>query len=163
MDYSNVKMEIINGRENEREIVTNGILLDDEHTCFYGFRSVFEIVWSILNDSIIYNVTLNDEQIGIIMVSNYKENETELEIGACFKNEYRNKGIGTYLLKLVLDDCFLNGATKVHALVRNDNLSSNRLCNKLSFIKYEDDAEDFIYNNKKVKQTHYVYTNNSRN
>ena len=158
MELDSIKFEIINERKDARQIVTNGIMLDNEHTCFYGFKSVFEIVWAILNDSIIYNVTLNGEQIGIIMVSNYNDNETELEIGACFKKEYRHKGLGTELLKLVIEDCKLNGATKVHALVREDNKPSNKLCEKLNFIKYEDDqVEDFLYNNTKTKQNHYVY------
>lgn len=157
MSPSNIKIEIINGRKDARQIVTNGIMLDNEHTCFYGFHSVFEIVWSILNDSIIYNATIDDEQVGIAMVSNYKEKEDEVEIGMCIDKKHRGSGIGYYLLKLIIEDCFLNNASMVHAFVRDDNKASLRLCDKLNFERYDDEqAEDFCLKNKRVSQKHFV-------
>ena len=157
MSLDDVNVEIINDNKSIRQLVESGVLLDDEHTCFYGFHSLFEIVWSIINDSIIYNVTVGGKQIGIIMVSNFKELEDEVEIGMCIGKDYRGKGIGYYLLDLVIKDCFLNNAKAVHALVRSDNNASLKLCYKLNFKKYDDDnVEDFCYRNKKIKQNHFV-------
>jgi len=157
MDLKNIKIEIVNVNENVEDIVKSGILLDDEATCYHGFKSLFEIVWSIISTCIIYNVTLDNKQIGLILLSNYEEIDDELEISTCLKKEYRKLGIGSYLIRKVLEDCELNGVSKIHALVRCDNAASNRLFNSLNFIKYEDDVDDFVLNNKRVKQLHYVY------
>ena len=155
----NLSLEIVsNDWEIVKNIVRNGIKFDNNKTCYYGFSSIDEMAFCIITDSIIYNVLYDNNQIGLVSICNYDEKDDEVEIAICLNKEYRNLNIGTKALKLVLDDCFLNGVTKVHALIRIDNYASIKLIEKLNFKKYEDDCKmNFITgDNKVIKQKHYV-------
>lgn len=156
-----LSIEIIeNDWYSSKDIVRNGIKFDNEKTCFYGYSSIDEMAFCIISDSIIYNVLYNHDQIGLASVFNYQEKEDEVEIAICLDKKYRNMNFGSRVLKMILNDCFFNGVNKVHALIRVDNVASNKLVEKLNFKKYEDDCiEDFVTDdNKVIKQNHYVIT-----
>jgi len=122
---------------NDANLIRDGVLFDDEHTCFYGYNEVEEVVDSILRIANTYGIYLEEQFVGIINVfyANYKD-LSKIGISVSLKKEYRNKSIGFCSMIQILNDYFNTNIKSVHLSIREDNIKSRRLAEKCGFVEY---------------------------
>lgn len=157
-----LEVKIINEDSFAYEMVKESLQFDDEETCYsYQMGDLSLNARMFLMDSTIYGIFFNFEFIGTIGA--YMHNpvdKTRLELCCCIKKEYRNKGIGEKALKKVIEDYVDNPNIKsIHVAIREDNIASQKLIQKLKFKEYPGYKDDALFVKKdgtKIKQKQYL-------
>lgn len=147
-----IKLKNIN---YDKKLILNGILLDDENTCYYSYDKLDDIVDSLMISANNYGIYFEDEFIGIISsFYKYYKDLSKLEIMICIKKEYRNKKIGEYCLDKVIYDCFKKSNIKsIHLSIREDNIKSIKMAEKLGFKLYKGYRfSDYVDENGSISQ-----------
>ena len=140
----------------DKTLILNGILFDNENTCYYSYDKLEDIVDSLIVSANNCGIYLENEFIGIISsFYKYYKDLSKLEIMICIRKEYRNKKIGEYFLDKVIYDCFKKSNIKsIHLSIREDNIKSRRMAEKLGFKLYKGYKfrNVFIDENGNIKQ-----------
>lgn len=124
--------------DKNRELILKGIMFDNEHTCYYNYETLEDVLTGFMVSANNYGVYLENEFIGIISVFNqYYKDLSRLEISISIKEEYRNKNIGRYCLNNIISDCFKNPKNKsIHLSIREDNIKSRKMAENCGFKLY---------------------------
>lgn len=153
----NIKLININ---KDRKLIEEGILFDDEHTCYHTYESIEDIIIGLMVSSNNYGIYLENEFIGIVSVFNhYYKDSTRLEISMSIKNEYRNKKIGKYCLNIMINKCFEDPKNKsIHLSIREDNIKSRKMAEGCGFKLYKGyKCDNIIVDNNKIVITQFQY------
>lgn len=157
-----LEVRVINGEFCDYEMVKEALTFDNEETCYSDQTNDLSLnARMFLMGSTIYGIFLNFEFIGTIGA--YMHNpvdKTRLELCCCIKKEYRNKHIGETALREVIEK-YLNDAKikSIHVSIREDNIASQKLAEKLQFkeyMGYKDDALFVKSDGTKIKQKQYL-------
>lgn len=153
-------IEIVDINDN-RELITKGVLLDDNHTCYHSYKDLDEIIISLITSANNYGIYLEGNFIGIIGVSyQYYKDLTRLELSIVLKEEYRNIGIGKHCLDLIICDYFYNSDIKsFHLSIREDNIKSRKMAEACGFKEYKGYKIDNTFNSidgTKIPQVQYL-------
>lgn len=147
----NIKLVNIN---EDRKLIEEGILFDNEHTCYHSYDSLEDVITGLMISANNYGIYLENKFIGIISVFNhYYKDSTRLEISMSIKHEYRNKKIGKYCLGAIIDNCFKEPKNKsIHLSIREDNIKSRKMAEDCGFKLYKGYKSDniFIDNNGNI-------------
>ena len=133
---NNIRLVNIN---NNKELITKGVLFDDEHTCYHDYDDFNDIIIGFMLVALNYGIFIKDEFIGLISIfPHYYKDLSRLEIAISIKNEYRNKKIGKYCLKNIIDICFKEKQNKsIHLSIREDNIKSRKMAEGCGFKIYK--------------------------
>ena len=147
--------------DGNKELITKGIMFDDEHTCYNNYESLEDIITSLLVSANNYGIYIENEFIGIISIFyKYYKDLTRLEMSITIKKEYRNKKIGEFCYDYVIHNYFQNYNVKsIHLSIREDNISSRMLAEKFGFKIYPGykDSKYFIdFEGNKIPQVQYL-------
>ena len=147
--------------DGNKELITKGIMFDDEHTCYNNYESLEDIITSLLVSANNYGIYIENEFIGIISIFyKYYKDLTRLEMSITIKKEYRNKKIGEFCYDYVIHNYFQNYNVKsIHLSIREDNISSRMLTEKFGFKIYPGykDSKYFIdLEGNKIPQVQYL-------
>ena len=131
----NIKIVNINGNQ---DLITKGVLFDNEHTCYHDYQDFNDIIIGFMLVADNYGIFNNDEFIGLISIfPHYYKDTSRLEISISIKSEYRNKKIGKYSLKNIIDICFKQEKNKsIHLSIREDNIKSRKMAESCGFKLY---------------------------
>lgn len=132
---TNIKLISINGN---KDLITKGVLFDTEHTCYHDYYDFNDIIIGLLIAADNYGIFYNDEFIGLVSIfPHYYKDKSRLEISISIKEEYRNKKIGKYSLKNIIDICFKEEQNKsIHLSIREDNIKSRKMAESCGFKLY---------------------------
>ena len=109
------------------------------------------------NDRADYTITLNDEPVGIIGLINIDSKNRKAEYYITLGGvEYRGKGIATIASKLLINEAFNTyNLNKIYLYTEVENISAQKLFERIGFAKEGLLREDLIYNGRKVDR--FVY------
>lgn len=140
----NIKIININGN---KDLITQGVLFDDEHTCYHDYLDFNDIIIGFMLVADNYGIFNNDEFIGLISIfPHYYKDLSRLEISISIKHEYRNKQIGKNCLKNIIDICFREEKNKsIHLSIREDNIKSRKMAEGCGFKLYRGYKCDDIF------------------
>jgi diamine N-acetyltransferase len=104
-----------------------------------------------------YTITLNDEPVGIIGLINIDSKNRKAEYYITLGGvEYRGKGIATIASKLLINEAFNTyNLNKIYLYTEVENISAQKLFERIGFVKEGLLREDIIYNGGKVDR--FVY------
>lgn len=150
---------------NNRKLILEGILFDDENTCYHSYEDIEDVITSLMVSADNYGIYLENKFIGIISVFNhYYKDLTRLEISICIKKDYRNKKIGEYCFNQIISNYFKkNNIKSIHLSIRCDNIKSIRLAEKCGFKLYTGYKIDNVFidkNNNIQSQVQYLLKKN---
>lgn len=133
---TNIKLININGN---KDLITQGVLFDDEHTCYHDYEDFNDIIIGFMLCANNYGILINNEFIGLISIfQHYYKDLSRLELSISIKKEYRNKKIGKYCLKNILEICFKEEQNKsIHLSIREDNIKSRKMAEGCGFKLYK--------------------------
>lgn len=146
---------------NNRELIEEGISFDDEHTCYHSYKSLEDMITSLMVSNATYGIFYKGEYIGIISVfyHHYKD-LSRLELSISIKKEYRNSGIGKFCYNVIIDGYFKDETIKsIHLSIREDNIKSRMLAEKCGFklyIGYKYDKYFKDLDGNKIPQVQYL-------
>lgn len=103
------------------------------------------------DDKITYTIEYEGKAIGMCTISNidWKNRNANIGIKICDDLNYRNKGIGTLTVKIMLKYCFEElGLNRVYTSVLEYNIPSQKLFEKCGFILEGRQRESIYKNNK---------------
>jgi len=134
--YEDIDLIDINGN---RDLIVQGILFDDEHTCYHSYNSLEDMITSLLVSSCNYGIFYKNEYIGIISAFyHYYKDLSRLELSICIKKEYRNSGIGKLCYDYIIGGYFDEENIKsIHLSIREDNIKSRMIAEKCGFELYK--------------------------
>ena len=143
---TNIKLININGN---KDLITQGVLFDDEHTCYHDYEDFNDIIIGFMLCANNYGIFINNEFIGLISIfQHYYKDLSRLELSISIKKEYRNKKIGKYCLKNILEICFKEEQNKsIHLSIREDNIKSRKMAEGCGFKLYKGYKCDNIFTN----------------
>lgn len=124
---------------NDLNLIIKGIAFDNNHTCFYGYDDINDVITSLVLSSNTYGIFLENEYIAIASFDyHYYKDLTRKEVCLCIKEKYRGLGIG-YLCSLkIIDECFKDPLTKcIHFTIKEDNITSKKMAENLGFKEYK--------------------------
>lgn len=158
---------------DNKELIEQGVLFDNEHTCYHDYSSLDDIITGLIVSADNYGIYLDGNFIGLISAFyQYYKDLSRLEISMSIRSDYRNKNIGKYCLSLIIYYYFLNTDIKsIHLSIREDNIKSIKLAHNLGFNKYPGYKCDNTFtdeNGKVYNQVQYLlkkkdYIKNNKN
>ncbi len=156
--YQDVSLININYDFN---LIKEGILFDNENSCYYNYKTLDEMITSLSIASQTYGIYYDDEFIGMISYfHHYYKDPSRYEISISIKEEYRNSSIGYCVASEVIRRMFLFDDIKsIHLYIREDNTRSNALALKLGFKEYPGYKCDNYFtdkDNNKIKNKQYL-------
>lgn len=154
-------LELIEIDNNDKELITKGIMFDNKHTCYHDYDKLEDMITSLMVSCNNYGIYLYNEFIGIVSVFyQYYKDLTRLEISLSIKEEYRNNKIGTYCLNCIINNYFENTNIKsIHLSIREDNIKSRKMAENCGFKIYPGYKIDNYFTKEdgiKVKQVQYL-------
>lgn len=131
-------ISIVNINGN-KELITQGISFDNEHTCYHDYDDIDDIITGLLVAADNYGIYLKDEFIGLISVFyHFYKDLSRLEISISINESYRNKNIGKYALDTIIYTCFEDSKNKsIHLSIREDNIKSRKMAENCGFKLYK--------------------------
>lgn len=125
--------------KNDLDLIKQGISFDDNHTCFYGYDDINDVITSLVLSTDTYGIFLEDEYIAIASFDyHYYKDLTRKEVCLCIKEKYRRLGIGYLCFLKIIDECFKEPLVKcIHLTIREDNIASKKMAESLGFKEYK--------------------------
>lgn len=145
----------------DKKLILEGVLFDNENTCFHSYENIKDIVTGLRVSATNYGIYLEDEFIGLVsLFYQYYKDLTRLEMSITIKKEYRNKKIGEFSYDYIIRNYLKNTDIKsIHLSIREDNIKSRMLAEKIGFKLYPGykSCESFIdLNGNKIHQVQYL-------
>lgn len=122
-DYETI-LEWRNNPNVRRNSLTQHIISIDEHTEYWNnfLKNKTNFAFIAIHDS-------ND--IGVLKLKNIDKVTYEIDI--FLSKSYRNRGLGSQVLKIAKDVAFQNGVKKLVAKIKYDNEASKKAFEKVGF------------------------------
>lgn len=145
----------------DKKLILEGVLFDDENTCFHSYENIKDIVTGFMVSATNYGIYIEDEFIGLVsLFYQHHKDLTRLEMAISIKKEYRNIKIGEFSYDYIIRNYLKNTDIKsIHLSIREDNIKSRRLAEKIGFKLYPGykSCENFIdLNGNKIPQVQYL-------
>lgn len=144
------KVKWINDESNNKYLHYDLPLREDKTLVW--FRTVMD-----RTDRADYTITYGGEPVGLIGLLNIDRKNRKAEYYICIgERQYKRKGIAYTATKILLDYAYNElSLNKIYLYTEIDNISAQKLFEKVGFKKEGLLREDLIYNGRKIDR--YVY------